>query len=155
MTSRILKLTTTTTRPADATAYAAGDEVSNSATPGSVIRPVFDLTGYRRGRILGLGVDVTPASSNVVITAFNVQGLLFKTADVPAAAGDNLTAPFTGAQMRNCIADLLLPALLLCRLSPNVSLNFFKKNRLAVFEQQIIEQIGKHFVSSEINAILI
>lgn len=101
--SRVLRFTSTFVRPADNTAYTAGDEISNHATAGSVVRPTFDLSGYTRGRILRAGVDVTPASSNVVITAFDFNLLLFKTAEAPAAVGDNVTHPITGQQRRLAI----------------------------------------------------
>jgi hypothetical protein len=87
----------TTTRPSDATAYAAGDEVSNSATAGSVVRATFDLSGFTRGRILGACMDITPASGNFINTASDVEVLIFKTTDVPAAVGDNVTNPIVAA----------------------------------------------------------
>jgi hypothetical protein len=97
---RVVHFNTTLVRPSDATQYAAGDEISNSATAGSVVRPVFDFTGFTRGRILDMSLDITPASSNLVITALNLDAILFKTPDVPAAVGDNVTFPITGAQRR-------------------------------------------------------
>lgn len=101
---QILRLSSSFARPADATAYAAGDEISNNATAGSVVRPVFDLSGFRRGTILRAGVGVTPASGNVVITAFDFNMLLFKTAEVPAAVGDNVTFPVSAANRALAIA---------------------------------------------------
>lgn len=87
-------------RPAVATAYTAGDEVSNHATAGSVVRTTFDLSGYQQGKILSAAVDVTPASGNLVITAFDLAVLLFKTPGAPAAVGDNTTHPIAGAVRR-------------------------------------------------------
>lgn len=104
---RIIQLTSSFVRPADATAYAAGDEISNSATAGSVVRPTFNLSGFTRGLILAAGIDVTPASGNVVVTAFNFQMMLFKTPDVPAAVGDNITHPITGVQRRASIGTFV------------------------------------------------
>lgn len=104
---KLTRFFATTTRPADATAYTAGDEVSNSATPGSVVRLSFDLSGFTRGRIVAAAMDVTPASSNVVITAFNLNAIVFKSADVPAAVGDNVKFPITGAQRRKAIGAFL------------------------------------------------
>ena len=104
---RIIRLTSTFVRPADNTAYTAGDEISNSATAGSVVRPTFDLSGFTRGRILGCAVDITPASSNLVITALNFDVIFFKTVDVPAAVGDNVTFPITGAQRRLAVGRFL------------------------------------------------
>lgn len=108
--ARILRLTSTIARPADNTAYTAGDEISNSATAGSVVRPTFDLSGFTRGRILRAGVDVTPASSNLVITAFDFSLQIYKTVDVPAAVGDNVTHPISAAVRRKVIGDFLFDA---------------------------------------------
>lgn len=77
-------------RPSDATAYAAGDEIANSATAGSVIRPTIDLSHISRARIVRMGIAVTPASGNLVIAAFDFAALVFHTKDVPAAVGDNV-----------------------------------------------------------------
>lgn len=101
---RIIRVTSSFVRPADNTAYQAGDEVSNHATAASVVRPVFDFRGFTRGRLLGAAIDVTPASGNVVITAFDLQLILFKTAQVPAAVGDNVTHPIAGTTRRNAIS---------------------------------------------------
>lgn len=104
---RIIVLDSTFIRPGDNTAYAAGDEVSNHATAGSVVRSTFDLTGFTRGRILGASVDITPASGSLVITALNLDLLIFKTTEVPAAVGDNVTHPITGEQRRKQVARFL------------------------------------------------
>lgn len=104
---RIIVLDSTFVRPADNTAYTAGDEISNHATAGSVVRSTFDLSGFTRGRILDASVDITPASGNLVITALNFDLLIFKTTEVPAAVGDNVTHPITGAQRRKQIARFL------------------------------------------------
>lgn len=95
--SRQIVLRSTTTRPADVTAYAAGDEISNSATAGSVVRMTYDLTGFRSGRVLATEIDLSAASGNVVTTASDFELLLFKTANVPAAVGDNVTHPIAAA----------------------------------------------------------
>jgi hypothetical protein len=100
----------TIARPADVTAYAAGDEISNSAAAGSVVRATFDLTDYRRlldgkpfgqrllsGRIIAAEIDLTAASGNVVTTAADIELLIFRTGDVPAAVGDNVTNPIAAA----------------------------------------------------------
>jgi hypothetical protein len=100
---RIIQLTSTFARPADATAYAAGDEISNHATAGSVVRSTFNLDGFTRGLILAAALDVTPASGNVVVTAFDVNMMLFKTPDAPTAVGDNVTHPISGATRRKAI----------------------------------------------------
>ena len=107
------RLRSTVARPADVTAYAAGDEISNHATAGSVVRPTFDLTAYRRlldekphgyprrlaGRLFAAEIDLTAASGNVVTTASDFELLIFKTADVPAAVGDNVTHPIAAASL--------------------------------------------------------
>ena len=108
--SILIRPRSTIARPADNTAYGAGDEISNHATAGSVVRATFDLTDYRRmldeaafgrrkvqGRILAAEIDLTAASSNVVTTASDIELLIFKTADVPAAVGDNVTHPIAAA----------------------------------------------------------
>lgn len=93
----IRRLRSTIARPADATAYAAGDEVSNSATAASVVRATFNLAGFRQGRILTAEVDLTAASGDVVTTAANFEIGIYHTGDVPAAVGDNVTNPIAAA----------------------------------------------------------
>lgn len=93
----IIHLRSTIARPADNTAYAAGDEISNSATAGSVVRATFNLAGFQRGRILAAALDLTPASGNAVTTASDFELLIFRTTDVPAAVGDNVTNPIAAA----------------------------------------------------------
>jgi hypothetical protein len=110
MARKIFRLRSTVARPADNTAYAAGDEISNHATAGSVVRPTFDLTAYRNlldgkpygqkvlcGRILSAEIDLTAASGNVVTTASDLELLIFRTGDAPAAVGDNVTHPIAAA----------------------------------------------------------
>ncbi len=84
-------------RPTDVTAYAAGDEISNHATAGSVVRATINLAGFRSGRIMAAGLDILAASGNVVTTAMDVEMQVYKTADAPAAVGDNVTHPFAGS----------------------------------------------------------
>jgi hypothetical protein len=89
--SKVRRYTLATfSRPADATAYSAGDEISNNASAGSVVRPTIDLSFVRKARIVRAGIAVTPASGNLVITAFDFALLVFKTSDIPAAVGDNV-----------------------------------------------------------------
>lgn len=102
--AKIMRLRSTTTRPAVNTAYAAGDEVSNSATAGSVVRPTFGVNGFRQGRIMSAEIDLTAASGNVVTTAADFELLIFRTGDVPAAVGDNVTNPITAEQRAKAIA---------------------------------------------------
>ena len=107
---QMFRLRSTVLVPCVVGAYAAGDEVSSSQTAGSVVRPTFDLTSYRRlidgkppgqrilrGRILAAELDITPASSNVVTTPSDFELLIFRTGDVPAAVGDNGTHPIAAA----------------------------------------------------------
>jgi hypothetical protein len=96
-----------TTRPADATAYTAGDEIANSATAGSVVRMSFDLSGFTRGRIIRACMDITPASSNLVITALNLNAIIFKHADAPAAVGDNVALSIAAPTRSKAIGHLL------------------------------------------------
>jgi hypothetical protein len=91
------RLRSTIARPADNTVYAAGDEVSNHATAGSVVRATFNLAGFSRGRIFAAEIDLTPASGNAVTAASDFELLIFRTADVPAAVGDNVTHPIAAA----------------------------------------------------------
>lgn len=94
---RLITLRSTIARPADNTAYQAGDEISNSATAGSVVRATFNLSGFDYGRIHAAQLDITAASSNVVTSNSNMELLIFKTANVPAAVGDNVTNPIDAA----------------------------------------------------------
>lgn len=110
MSRKIFRLRSTISRPAAAVAYAAGDEISNDATAGSVVRATFDLSEYRNlldgmpfgqrkldGRILAAEIDLTAASGDVVTTASDFELLIFKTGDAPAAVGDNVTHPIAAA----------------------------------------------------------
>ena len=101
---KILRLRSTIARPADATAYAVGDEISNSATAGSVVRATFDLSGFRQGRILAAEIDLTAASGNVVTTASDLDLMIFRTDEVPAAVGDNVTNPISAANRAKAVA---------------------------------------------------
>lgn len=102
--SKILRMRSTIARPADNTAYAAGDEISNHATAGSVVRATFDLTGFTQARILAAEIDLTAASGNVVTTASDFELLLFRTPEVPAAVGDNVTHPIAAADRAKAVA---------------------------------------------------
>jgi hypothetical protein len=103
---QLTRVTSSFVRLADTTAFAAGDEISNHGTAGSVVRPVFDFSGFSRGRILGAGVGIV-SDSTVVIVALNFDMLLWKTADVPAAVGNNVTFPLTGLQRTKAVARFL------------------------------------------------
>ena len=94
---QVMRMRSTFSRPADATAYAAGDEISNHAPAGSVVRATMDLSGFTRGKIMAAGIDLTAASSNVVTTASDFELLVFRTPDAPAAVGDNVTHPISAA----------------------------------------------------------
>lgn len=104
--SRILRLTSSFVRLADTTAFAAGDEISNHATAGSVVRPTFTLTGFKRGRILGAGIGIV-SDGTIVIVNLNFDMLLWKTDGVPAAVGNNVTFPLTGLQRTTAVGRFL------------------------------------------------
>src|SRR5689334_622294 len=104
--SKIVRLTSSFVRLADTTQFTAGDEISNSATAGSVVRPTFNLSGFRRGRIIGAGIGID-SDGTIVITALNFDMLLWKTADVPAAVGNNVTFPLTGLQRTKAVGRFL------------------------------------------------
>lgn len=101
---KILRMRSTIARPADNTAYQGGDEVSNSATAGSVVRATFDLNGFTRGRIYAAELDLTAASGNVVTTASDFELMIFRTEDVVAAVGDNVTNPISAANRAKAVA---------------------------------------------------
>ncbi len=103
--ARPTRMRSTIARPADNTAYQAGDEISNHATAGSVVRATFDLSGFTRGKIYAAEIDLTPASGNVITTAADFEMLLFKTADAPAAVGDNVTHPIAAATRALAVAQ--------------------------------------------------
>lgn len=93
-----------TTVNVGAAAYAAGDEISNSATAGSVVRPTFSLEGFSQGLIYSAQLDLVAASGNVVTTASDFELLIFHTADAPSAVGDNVTMPISAATRALAIA---------------------------------------------------
>lgn len=101
---QVTRMRSTFDRPAAAVAYQAGDEISNHATAGSVVRATFDLSGFTRGKIYAAEIDLTAASGNVVTTASDLELLLFKTADAPAAVGDNVTHPIAAATRALAVA---------------------------------------------------
>lgn len=103
---RIVRVTSSFVRLADTTQFTAGDEISNSATAGSVVRPVFDFTGFQRGRVLGAGIGIV-SDGTIVIVALNLDMILWKTADVPAAVGNNVAWPLTGLQRTKSIGRFL------------------------------------------------
>lgn len=107
---QIPKLTAGFTKPSDATAYAAGDLVANSLTAAQVVPLRFDLQGdMQMGKVLGARMVIQPASGNLVITALDLDLLLFRNEDdMPfAAAGfpaDNAALALTEAQMKELVA---------------------------------------------------
>jgi hypothetical protein len=102
----LTRVTSSFVRLADTTAFAAGDEISNHATAGSVVRPVFDFSGFTRGSILAAHLGIT-SNGTVVIVALNFDMILWKTAEIPAAVGNNVTWPLTGAQRASAIGRFL------------------------------------------------
>ncbi len=102
-------LTATFSRPAEATAYAAGDNIANSGTGASVVPVTFKLPASTNGQIIGCRAVVTPASSNLVITNLDFDLLLFRpVTDIPFAAGsfpaDNAAMAITAAAFRELVA---------------------------------------------------
>jgi len=95
--SKIITLRSTFTAVGAAAGYTAGDEVSSSATAGSVVLPTFNLSGFTRGFILGAALDLTPASGNVVTTGADFELLVFKTDIAPAAVGDSAALSIAAA----------------------------------------------------------
>lgn len=96
--SRLVRIRSTIISPSQAGAYAAGDEISNSATQSAVVRATFDLRGLEQGKILSAQLDLTTGdASNVVTTASDIELLVFRTADVPVSVGDNVTHPIAAA----------------------------------------------------------
>jgi hypothetical protein len=104
--SRIIRVESSFVRLANTTQFTAGDEISNHATAGSVVRPTFDFRGFSRGRILGAGVGIV-SDGTIVITALNFDMLLWKTAQVPNAVGNNVTWPLTGLQRVRSVGRFL------------------------------------------------
>lgn len=102
--SKIIRVRSSFARPADITAYAAGDEISNSATAGSVVRATFNMAGFRQGRIVAAELDLAAASGNVVTTASDFDLLIYRTAEVPAAVGDNVTHPISAVSRAAAVA---------------------------------------------------
>lgn len=103
MARQLRRVHATFTRPADATTYTAGDEISNSATAALVVPMTFDVSGFRKVRLQKIGIDVTPASGNLVIATFTFWVFIYKTADAPTPVGDNVAATIPGAS-RNLAA---------------------------------------------------
>jgi hypothetical protein len=104
----IKRITGTFSRPADNTAYAAGDAIANSTTASLVVPIEFNLQGYSYGNITGARCVVTPASGNLVITALEFELLLFRpVADIPFAAGsfaaDNAALTVSAAAYREAV----------------------------------------------------
>lgn len=98
------------TKPADATAYAAGDHIANSLTGASVVpmtfTPAETLAGG--GRLTGVRCTITPASGNLVITNCAFDLLLFRPAtDIPFAAGsfpaDNAALAVSPVALRSLV----------------------------------------------------
>lgn len=105
---RIARVRSTIARPADPTAYAAGDEISNSATAASVSRLRFDMRGLENGKILSAKVDLTAASGDVVTTAADFELLIFRTNEAPWAVGDNAPLPIPAALRSLAVARFRL-----------------------------------------------
>lgn len=93
-------------KPADATAYAAGDHIAGSLTA-SAVQPLLFNMPRPSGRITGARAVVTAASGTVVFPAFDL--LLFRPeADIPFAANgypaDNGAMEISPAAFRELVA---------------------------------------------------
>lgn len=100
----LIRLRSTIARPADNTIYTAGDEISDNASAASVARATFNLIGLERGYIRAAAIDLTAASGNVVTTALDLELLIFRTHEVPAAVGDNVANPIAAATRALAVA---------------------------------------------------
>lgn len=106
------RVTGTMTRPANATAYAAGDIIANSGTAASVVPITFSGAARLDGgnaRITGCRAVVAPASGDLVIANCAFDLLIFRPAtDIPFAAGsypaDNAAMSISAAAMRQLVA---------------------------------------------------
>jgi hypothetical protein len=102
-----MRKTASFSRPADITAYAAGDAIANSGTASAVVPMTFTMD-VPTGRITGCSCVVTPASGNLVITALDFDLLLFPSGlSLPFADGsyaaDNAAMAISAAAMRELV----------------------------------------------------
>ncbi len=100
------RITGSVARPADNTAYAAGDIIANSGTAASVVPITFNMGGTT-GRLTGCRATVVAASGTIVLPAFDL--ILFRpNTDIPFAAGsypkDNDPLPISAAAYNEVIA---------------------------------------------------
>lgn len=106
------RVTGTITRPADNTAYAAGDMIGNSTTAASVTPITFSRAAMEdggSGRLTGVRCVVAPASGSLIITNLAFDLLIFRPGtDIPFAAGsypaDNAAMTISAAAMRELVA---------------------------------------------------
>jgi hypothetical protein len=105
------RVTATLTRPADNTAYQAGDIIANDAIAANVVPLTFQAARVSggSGRLTGCRAVVAPASGNLVIANLAFDLLVFRAAaNIPfAAAGypaDNAQMTVTAAAMRELVA---------------------------------------------------
>jgi hypothetical protein len=102
-----MRITATFSNPSSAGAYTAGDAIANSATGSAVVPMTFDMA-VPDGRLIGCSCVVTPATSNLVITACDFDLLLFRpVSGIPFAAGsfpgDNAAMSISAAAMRELV----------------------------------------------------
>jgi len=101
----------TFTRPSQATQYTAGDAIANSQTGSAVVPLTFTIpyaANRRTGRLSGARAVVTPASSDLVITALDFDLLIFRpVTSLPFAAGsfpaDNAAMAISAAAYRELV----------------------------------------------------
>lgn len=77
------------TRPADTTAYAAGDQVTNSTTAGSFVALSFDVGRYSGAYVVIRGAKLRKSTATTTNASFRLH--LFTVAPTVATAGDNAT----------------------------------------------------------------
>lgn len=102
-----MRTTANFSNPASSGAYQAGDNIANSATAESVV-PITFTMAVPAGRLTGCSCVVTPASSNLVITALDFDLMLFPAGlSLPFAAGsfpaDNGAMAISAAAMRELV----------------------------------------------------
>lgn len=100
------RITASVARPADNTAYAAGDIIANSGTAASVV-PITFTVGGSSGRLTGCRATVVAASGTIVLPAFDL--ILFRpNTNIPFAAGsypaDNAALNISAAAYNEVIA---------------------------------------------------
>lgn len=92
----MLKLSDAFTRPADTTAYAAGDLVANSTTAAEVVALKFRLNALKAGAFIAKRARLRKSGATITAAAFRLH--LFSAAPTFGTSGDNgaISANTTG-----------------------------------------------------------